>query len=113
MVAMSWVGLFTALHFHDFFRFRFLQRIDSVLAGYRSSVGNPDWIGGVRAEPPVFGLVELLTASRFILDNIPVMQFCAVAVEVMICAIFLPDHCSHLLLPLIALKTIHSKRKKS
>lgn len=79
MVAMSWVS---HLHFHDFFRFRFLQRVDAVLAGHRSPICNPNGVSSVRAKPPVFGQIELLSFAGHVADGVFIVEFRAVTVEV-------------------------------
>ena len=71
------------LYFNDFFCFFFLRPIDAVFARNRPAICNPNGVRSVRAKPPVFGQVELLSFAGLVTDGVSIMEFRAVAVVVM------------------------------
>ena len=52
---------------YEFVCLGFFRRIEAVLAGHRSPVGNPNGIGGIRAGSPVFRHAVLYRCGRHIL----------------------------------------------
>ena len=84
-------SLVSLLHLHDLLSLAILQRVDTILTGERPAGLDPGRICRIRTKPAIRCEVQLFLISAVVADDVAILQFCAVLVEVTVGAILLDD----------------------